>query len=191
VISDHTFALSPSPSWGAHLSFVASLDGFTGDHPSAGTQGTGPGWGCDSKKDAKWQATPSAPIVMVPSCVPTPQGNGPYKPSPVKFVPTIFDRLLGAGLNFMPYTDSSTASDYIWSICATFAQCLLTNQRNSMVATPQILADTARGGAGLPSFSIVLPNGLGPNGQSGKTSQHNATLMSVGDNWIGKVVQAI
>jgi phospholipase C len=192
VVADHTFQLSPSPSWGSHLSFVASqLDGFTGDHPNLGTQGPGTGWGCDSKKDAKWQATPTSPITLVPACVPTPQGTGPYKPSPVKFVPTIFDRLVGAGLNFKLYTDNSSGSGYIWSICPTFAQCLLTNQHNSMVATPQILADTAPGGAGLPSFSIVLPNGLGPKGRSAPTSQHNATLMSVGDNWIGKVVQAI
>jgi Phosphoesterase family len=192
VISDQTFELSPEPSWGSHLSFVASqLDGFTGDNPVAGTGGSGPGWGCDSKKDAAWQATPTSPITLVPSCVPTPQGNGPYKTSPVKFVPTIFGRLLSAGLNFKLYTDNSSGAGYVWSICPTFAECLLTNQHNSMVATSQILADTAPGGAGLPSFSVVLPDGLDANGQTAKTSQHNGTLMSVGDNWIGKVVQAI
>jgi hypothetical protein len=192
VISDKTFELSPEPSWGSHLSFVAAqLDGFTGDNPVKGTNGTGPGWGCDSKKDAAWRMTPTSPITMVPSCVPTPQGAGPYKPSPVKFIPNVFGRLLGKGLNFKLYTDNSTQSGYIWSICPTFAECLLTGQAQSMVPTKQILTDTATGGPGLPSFSVVLPNGVDASGHAVGTSQHNGNLMSVGDNWIGEVVSAI
>jgi phospholipase C len=68
---------------------------------------------------------------------------------------------------------------------------LLTSQSQSIVPTKQILNDTAPGGPGLPSFSIVLPNGVDTHGRYAKTSQHNGSLMSVGDNWIGQVVSAI
>jgi phospholipase C len=128
---------------------------------------------------------------LVPSCIPTPQGAGPYRPSPVKWVPTLFDRLGDKNLDFKLYTDNSSGAGYVWSICPTFADCLLTNQSQSMVPTKQILTDTAPSGPGLPAFSVVLPNGVDSAGNPARTSQHNGALMSVGDNWIGQVVSAI
>jgi phospholipase C len=127
----------------------------------------------------------------VPAHLPGLRFGGAFEQTPVKSIPTIMDRIAAAGLTWKLYGANSTQGGYIWSICPTFAECLLTGQRNSMVPTKQILTDTASGGPGLPSFSVVLPNGIDSKGHSTKTSQHNSTLMSVGDNWIGQVVSAI
>src|SRR5215469_7780986 len=52
AISDATFSMADSPSWGGHLyPAMASLDSFTGDNPvPAPGAASGPGWGCDSDK---------------------------------------------------------------------------------------------------------------------------------------------
>src|SRR5438552_5883022 len=67
AISDRTFQSDLAASWGSHLGLVsATLDGFTGDNPCAGTQcptlapqpapvALGTGWGCDSHRDALWR----------------------------------------------------------------------------------------------------------------------------------------
>src|SRR5215470_7917276 len=47
AISDRTFSMAGSPSWGGHLyAVMASLDGFRGDTPSSvrGATTPGPGW---------------------------------------------------------------------------------------------------------------------------------------------------
>ena len=61
---------------------------------------------------------------------------------------------------------------------------MYTSEHDQVVEAGQILVDAAQGT--LPSFSILLPNGVG-----GNTSQHNQTSMALGDNWIGQVVGAI
>jgi phospholipase C len=186
-VSDRTFELSAIPSWGAHLELVAAkLDGFTGDNPSGGS---GPGWGCDSKKDADWRATPSSPIQREPSCIPDynldstlfPFG-GTYRSTPVKPIATIMDELDNAGLSWRFYSSANSSDGgYSWATCPTFAECLYTHQRTNMVARSNVLADAQAGD--LPALSLVLPNG--------SLSQHNSNSMAQGDNWIGQVVSSI
>ncbi len=78
VVSDRTFEMSKSPSWVGHMVLAsATQDGFQGDIPvpSTFTSQTGPGWGCDSYRDAEWWN--GSAFVMVPSCVPDRVGRGP------------------------------------------------------------------------------------------------------------------
>jgi phospholipase C len=118
--------------------------------------------------------------------VPDLSGNGPYRASPVQYVPTVMDEMDAGGVTWKFYVSLSpdTSSGYNWAICPTFAECRYSSQFNNVVETTNVLADAAAGT--LPNFSIVLPNG-----SAGKTSQHNSTSMIAGDNWIGQVVQAI
>jgi hypothetical protein len=182
ALSDRTFELNAVPSWGAHLELVASqLDGFTGDNPQNGMIPPGKGWGCDSNNDAFWRPNATTAPIKVPSCVPTRDGRGPYRSSPVQWVPTIMDRLDGAGLEWTLYTGNG---GYVWAICPTFADCLLTSQHTHRAKPSRVISDAGAGK--LPKFSIVLPEG-----PSGKTSQHNGTSMMAGDNWIGQVLTAL
>jgi phospholipase C len=193
TVSDATFEDGPVPSWGSHLDLVAqTLDGFTGDNPPD-KSGSGPGWGCDSEKDAKWQAFPGGPITWVPSCVPAysldptkfPYG-GAYRSTPVKHVPTLMDRLDAAHLTWRIYettTNMTTATSggYGWAICPTFADCIYTSQKNHMHRSGGVIKDAAAGT--LPAVSLVVPDR--------ENSQHNYWSMTQGDNWIGKVVSAV
>jgi phospholipase C len=184
VIADRTFESSAMPSWGSHLDLVAAtLDGFTGDNPVPSTTGhpLGPGWGCDSFRDALWRS--GAGKIWVPSCVPTRAGLGPYRSSPVKWVPTIMDRLAGGGYSWRLYAPAPSAvgTPYGWAICPTFADCLTTSQSSHVVPSSRVITDAAAGH--LPNFSIVTPeNGV---------SQHNEFSMIQGDNWIGQILDAI
>ncbi len=183
AVSDQTFEADPVQSWGAHLEAVAAtLDGTTGGEPGGGTRNA-PGWGCDSGKDVRW-TDPSGNQFIVPSCIPKPDGSGPYRASPVPWVPTIMDRLDAAGVGWKLYTGlrgTGNSTGYGWAMCPSFADCLYTSQSQHMVDSAQILNDAAAGT--LPSFSIVTPNQA--------NSQHNGRSMAVGDNWIGQVVGAI
>ncbi len=190
VISDRTFSMDPIASWGAHLELVAAqLDGFTGSLPVP-TPATGDriGWGCDSNRDAGWRAGPTAPVQMVPSCVPDfsldpqlyPYG-GAYRATPVQYVPTIMDRLGAAGRNWRIYASTGPGiGSYGWAICPTFAECLY-EQRSRMVPSDRVITDAEDGN--LRSLSLVMPEG--------SNSQHNRDSMAKGDNWIGSVVGAI
>jgi phospholipase C len=182
AISDRTFESDFAGSWGGHLDLVAAqMDGFVGINPTTGSGGgNGKGWGCDSGKDAKWRASPSSPIIMIPSCVPARDGSGPYRPSPAKWIPTIMDRLDAAKLTWRFYT----VTDGSWAICPSFADCRYTNQFKNEAPVAQILTD-ARSGS-LANYSIALPEG-----PTGKTSQHNGTSMIAGDNWIGQMLTAL
>src|SRR5436190_11340277 len=144
AVSDRTFEMDAVPSWGAHLELVAAkLDGFTGDNPAGSGSN---GWGCDSDKDAPWRATPSSSIQRQPSCIPDykldsavfPYG-GAYRPTPVKPVPTIMDELEQAGLNWRFYTTTAPGDGYSWATCPTFAECLYTNQRASVLPRQSVL----------------------------------------------------
>jgi phospholipase C len=184
AMSDRTFSLVGSPSWGGHLVMAAATtDGFTGDNPRK--VGAGPhrsGWGCDSKRDAMWwNGSKDEPV---PSCVPDQAGNGPYRDSPVLYVPTIFDRLDAAGQSWRIYAGAAAGTDtipYGWAICPSFYECLGSAQRRNVAPTAQVAADASSGH--LPSFSIVTP--------TLEVSQHNFYSMAIGDNWIGKVVSAV
>jgi phospholipase C len=194
AISDRTFELSPVPSWSGHMELVAQTpDGFTGTLPTYNTNQlpppppSGPGWGCDSNKDAYWSAPGSSTAAFEPSCVPDPQLNpvqyphgGAYRSTPVQHVDTIMDRLDASGLSWKLYTNS-----YIWSICPSFADCLYTQQKTHMVSPSRFVTDAQTGN--LPNFSVLLPSG----GVSGATSQHNGTSMAAGDNWVAQAVSAV
>ena len=99
---------------------------------------------------------------MEPSCIPDRAGNGPYRASPVPWVPTIMDRLDAASASWKLYTAlPSMASQgfpiggYGWAICPTFADCLYTGQAANDVPLFDVLQDASAGA--LPNFVIVTP----------------------------------
>jgi len=209
AISDATFSLSDSPSWGGHLVVVTSnLDGFPGNVPKRvpGVH-AGVGWGCDSNRDTPWAAQLGGPLQEVPSCIPdsklqhqgSPLPNGgAFRSTPVSFEPTIMDRLHSAGLSWKLYggtcTTETTAPDglktcakenggYSWSICPSIAQCLYTGQRN--VVDPSTFFTQAAAGS-LPAFSIITPGG-----RYLADSEHNGFSITAGDDWIGQIASAL
>jgi phospholipase C len=191
VIADNTFSENPVPSWGGHMDLLAGqLDGFQGDIPVRGLNVTpGPGWGCDSNDDALWQdpGHPGALARKEPSCIPRSDGFGPYRASPVSYIPTILDRLERAGLGWKLYADTGhNNSGYVWSICPTFAECLYDTKNNNnpnpnWVARAQFAADAASGN--LPAYSAILPDAA--------DSQHNEVSMVQGDNYIEGLVKDV
>jgi phospholipase C len=191
VISDRTFSEDPVPSWGGHLDLIAGqLDGFQGVGPRARAHVTpGPGWGCDSRKDTPWKdpAKPSSGYRMVPACVPRADGFGPYRPSPVKHIPTILDRLSSAGLSWKLYAQTTPTNwGYLWSVCPSFASCFYDpgNHNHPSPNWTDRTTFTADAAAGhLPSYSAILP--------SYAVSQHNHLSMLVGDNYIQSLVSAV
>lgn len=192
AISDATFSEADSPSWGGHLYAVAATtDGFLGNNPAP--ERAGPGWGCNSNKTSAWVNSASK-VVQEPSCIPDPAlpnpNGGAFKATPVSYVPTIMDRLDAASLSWKLYATTSGpktgGGSYNWATCPSFAECLDTSQRNNLVATDQILTDAAAGT--LPAFGLLLP---GDDKVDANASQHNGTSITVGDNWIGKVVTAL
>ncbi len=189
AISDRTFSMQNSPSWGGHVyAAAATQDGFTGDIPQKTTGVTpGPGWGCNSNRVQKWIDPLTHASSLQPACIPAAPGvlnptqfpyNGAFRATKVPSVPTIFDRLQAKGLSWHLYS-----TIYVWSICPNFASCLDTTQRAHTVPTSNVLTDAKNGT--LPAYSAVLPSG------PGGTGQHPPSSMLLGDNWIGKVVSAI
>jgi phospholipase C len=187
VVSDRTYTSDFNASWAAHMSLVSvTNDGFTGDQPNPNPDfPDGRGWGCDSFMDANW-ISPTGDKMKVPSCVPRQDGFGPYRPSPVSWVPTIFGRLDDAGLPWHIYgrptvEEDEGAADYTITVCPTFGECLYGPQQENVVVTDQIYTDAQNGT--LPAFSIVVPKH--------DDSQHNQRSMLMGDNYIGRVVSDI
>jgi len=196
AISDRTFSMADSPSWGGHLyAVMASLDGFKGDNPNPAPGVTaGPGWGCDSKRITPWKP-PGGAYQPVPSCVPDyslrlPNG-GAFEPTPVKHAPTVLDRLNAARLSWRIYGEPRppgsslpTAGGYGWDICPSFAECLDTHQKTDNVASSAFVK-VARSGH-LPNFAIVTPGGI-----DAKLSEHNGFSMTAGDDWLGQIASAV
>ena len=191
AISDETFSMMDSPSWGGHLyAATASLDGFLGNNPvrAPGVQ-PHPGWGCDSNRVTPWRS-PGGQRQMIPSCVPDyslslPHG-GAFENTPAAYVPTIFDRLDGAGLSWKIYGPASPSdSGYIWAICPSLAECQYTSQRSNLVEPTHFFTAAAAGK--LPAFSIVTAGGAGHMSLS---SCHNLTSMTACDNYVGRLVSA-
>jgi phospholipase C len=180
AVSDRTFEFRQTPSWTGHMVLAAATtDGFQGDNPAPGGP-NGMGWGCDTLGQAWWWS--GTDWSMQPSCIPDAQGRGPFRPSPVPFIPTIFDRVETAGLSWRIYGgEGGPGSGYGWTICPTFYECLGGAQRANLVAASDVLFDAATGK--LPSLSIVTP--------TDENSQHNRDSMAQGDNWIGDVVDAV
>jgi phospholipase C len=188
AISDMTFNSSPYSSWVSHIALVsATTDGFRGTTPQRSqTAPPGPGWGCDSNKDSLWSSGPGAAPILVPTCIPDQNGFGPYRDSPVQWVPTIMDRMDAAGRPWRidggeGTEDTSLGTGYAWATCPTFADCFYTSQLSRLVPWSAIL-DQAQNGR-LPQLAFVIPTYA--------NSQHNKTSMLMGDNWIGSVVQSI
>ena len=182
TVSDRTFESDVSASWGSHIDLVAATtDGFQGD-PYHSVGSTGKGNACDGKSDAGWFDRATHQVIQVPACIPDKNGNGPYRPSPVKYVPTIMDSMEAAGLSWGIYAPGKRGSTgYGWAICPTFFECFSTDQRRNVVQ-PGDFANAAQEGT-LPALSIVIPF-------PGK-SQHNSNSLMVGDNWIARNVDAV
>jgi phospholipase C len=195
AISDHTFSMANSPSWGGHMyAVLGSLDGFTGNLPIKVSEAKpGPGWGCDSNKEAPW-VSPSGGLQWVPSCVPDPTdgrpNGGAFEATPVSYAPTIMDRLTAAHLTWAIYgasqakTNGSETPGYIWDICPSIAECLYTSQKADNIPSTQFVSQAKAGH--LPSFTIVTPGGPDAN-----FSEHNGMSMTSGDDWLGQVANAI
>jgi phospholipase C len=194
AISDHTFSMAASPSWGGHLyAATGSLDGFLGANPKpAKGEPRGPGWGCNSYRITPWRAKPTSQLKWVPSCVPDPSlglpNGGAFRSTPVSYLPTILDRLNAAGKSWRIYGDTTpkgyTDTGYAWDICPTLAECFYTAQHKNNVAAKTFIPD-AQAGA-LPDFSTVTPGG-----QDAIYSEHNGLSITAGDNWIGRVTSAV
>jgi phospholipase C len=179
VVSDRTFEDTPDPSWGSHLQVAtAQLDGFTGDNPLNATATTQQGlsWGCDAFRDAPWVAPGGTSPMLVPACIPTPDGYGPYRPSPVQWIPSIMDRLDQAGISWKIYQGANG-----WAFCPQLASCFFGTD-NTNVLSSSSFAGAASAGT-LPNISFLIP----PPAQS----QHNLQSMQLGDNWIGAALNAI
>jgi phospholipase C len=187
AISDRFFELDSVGSWGSHLELVAShLDGFhTGNHHAFyHPEGGGArGWGCDTGNAGVWWA---AALDTMPftdnafNCVPAPDGQGPYGPSPVPWVPSIFNRMDQAQLAYKLYAPSR-AGGYGWSICPTFGECFYGSQRSHWVDPYEFATDAMAGR--LPALSIVTPHI--------EDSGHNGRFMSRADAWIATNVNAV
>jgi phospholipase C len=182
ALSDHTFQTYSVASFGSHISLVASvLDGFRhGGFIQGGPRG--PGWGCDSGKEQLWFPTVLTTAgTFQPTCIPQPDGSGPYTTSQLPWVPTIMNRLDNAGLSWKLYAPQSNQGGYTWSICPVFASCLYTSEVLDFVKNKRFALDAAAGT--LPNFSVVIP--------VTSDSQHNKRSMLAGDNWIANQVNAV
>ena len=195
AISDRTFSMADSPSWGGHLyAVMGQLDGFLGNNPFPARGVTPqPGWGCDSKHVTEWRPA-GGRVQKVPSCIPDYSlrraNGGAFTPTPVKHVPTILDRLNRAHLSWRIYGEPKPAGSgtlafgYVWDICPSFAECLFTRQKSNNVPSSTFVQDALSGN--LPSFAIVTPGG-----QDAKFSEHNKMSMTAGDDWLGQIASAV
>jgi Tol biopolymer transport system component len=183
AISDRTFENDKDASWVSHLQLVTSWrGGFPGKnpHPPHGERVTG-GWGCDSLLDVQWQPSAWDQGIEVPACVPDQEGSGPYRESPVSWMPTVFDRLDEAGISYGMYVPLRGVAGYQRAICPSFAACLYGGQRQYMHSFEDFTTDALAGT--LPAVSILMPDA--------EASQHNKTSMLMGDNWIGEQAGAL
>jgi phospholipase C len=190
AVSDRTFSMADSPTWGGHVYAVAAtIDHFTGDNPvqpNPKPRGwtKGPGWGCNSNLVTSWVNPSTGVSSQQPSCIPDPAlslpNGGAFEPTMAGYVPTIMDELDAASLPWRIYAPSQNA---LRSICPSFAECEYgpSKQLQKVVPSGQVLTNAASGA--LPAFSVVIPTDT--------SSQHNGYSMAAGDNWIGQVVSAI
>ena len=184
AVSDRTFAVGKSASFGAHVTLAAgTFDGFAGFNPKDGLFGVdpGPGWGCPSNRDALWG--PPDDLTYQPSCVPDQQGRGPYRESLVPYVPTIMQRVEQAGMTWHIYEGLfADTSDTKWSVCPYFYWCYRNRSDRSHDSSDLDFLAAAASGT-LPTLSILLPTKV--------TAQHNLSSMALGDNYIGRMAAAI
>lgn len=181
AISDRTFESYTSASWSSHLEMVAGTrDLFHGDNPHYMRQfhppPHGPGAGCASHEDAPYDS-PTQGLIYVPSCVPDRNGDGPYRESPVAYVPTIFDRFDDSGVSYKIYINHLNS---LRSPCSFFWECAGTGQKNHTVNREEFTRDAHAGK--LPNVSFIMP--------ASPASQHPTYSMLNGDDWIGHMVGA-
>jgi phospholipase C len=193
AISDRTFSMADSPSWGGHLyAVMASEDGFLGNNPRPARGVTpGRGWGCDSNKVAGW-VSPRGTVKRVPSCIPDYRlglaNGGAFRPTPAAYHATIFDELDEAGLSWKIYGAAQSRNvGYMWSICPSVAECLYTAQRRQLVDASQFITDARKGL--LPAFSVVT--GGSAERSIAASSCHNKLSMTACDNYVGRLVSAV
>jgi phospholipase C len=186
AVSDATFASDPTASFGAHIAIAAgTMNGFLGDIPDPSKTGAplGPGWGCVSNRDARWHP-PGGEYRYVPSCVPDARDRGPYRPSRVKYQPTIMQRMEQKGLRWHIYQGhkQNEPKNGLWSVCPDFFWC--TNHRFNLnwVSSSEDFVRTARAGR-LPHLSMLMPVPA--------DSQHNWHSMRYGDNYIGRMLRPV
>lgn len=185
ALSDATFAAGKAASFGAHVTLAAgTMNGFVGYNPVESRKGVPPraGWGCPSNRDARWGQ--AADFSYEPSCIPTPDGEGPYRKSEVPYTPTIMERLEEAGRTWHIYAGTSQRkpSRAPLAFCPYFQWCYANRfdlEHNSSRA--DFVEDAVLGT--LPSVSFLIP--------VGDVSQHNGMSMTVGDNYIGSMVAAV
>jgi phospholipase C len=189
AISDDTFSLADSPSWGGHVyAAVGTLDGFLGSNPQVTGGHIGPGWGCDSDRVTAWRPPGGGKIQQVPSCIPDPSlavpDGGAFEPTPVRQVPSIMDRLSAAGLTWASYAATAGQKGYGWSVCAPVASCLYTKQASYIHPDSRFVKDARDGN--LPNLSIITPGN-----DNVVNSWHNGFSTTAGDNWLGKIAGAV
>ncbi len=188
TVSDATYAAGDTVSFGAHLNLAAgTMDGFYGSNPHNSKTGATPhaGWGCPSNKDAVWVGQNGN--VWAPTCVPDQSGAGPYRASPVPYVPTLIQNLEAAGLTWHIYQDTPNGSNTkpsrgLWSICTYFYWCYANRFTTTYDSRKADFVTAARNGT-LPNVSYMLPVQA--------YSQHNNASMTAGDNYIGQMVSAV
>jgi phospholipase C len=131
--------------------------------------------------ELRWFASVFDRAIPEPTCIPLPDGSGPYRPSSVPWTRTIMSRLQDAGMSWRLYAPGKTQGGYSWAICPVFADCLYTDQRLNYVRPRQFALDAAAGE--LPAYSVLIPET--------PDSQHNKRSQLVGENWIAKNVEAV
>jgi phospholipase C len=161
------------------------LDGFyTATHHEAEGQ-DGFGVGCDSGNVGLWYQNWVETNKTQPTCVPTLEGEGPFRDdSKVHWTPSIMDRLAQQGVPWKIYGAGHPGDGvgYGWSICPTFANCLINPEMHQhFIDRSNFFVDAANGD--LPAFSFLIPDN--------EPSQHNSRSMLLGDNWIGDVATAV
>ena len=196
AISDKTFSMADSPSWGGHLyAVMGSLNGFTGDNPNpaAGVK-PGPGWGCDSRKVTPWIA-PGGVVKLEPSCIPDYSTGlahgGAFRATPVSYHATILDRLSAAGLSWKLFGEPRRAGHNLRDRRRVRLGHLSVVRRVPVhPAEGQQRAERdlreGRAGGQLPDFSVVTPGG-----KDAAFSEHNGFSITAGDDWLGQVAAAV
>ncbi|MGI8888349.1 MAG: alkaline phosphatase family protein [Nocardioidaceae bacterium] len=186
ALSDASFASDPYAAFGMHIALAAgTVGGFTGRNPVDSRTGAepGPGLGCPSRKDVRWSSRRDAPERYVPACIPDRQGQGPYRESPVPHMPTIMQRMEQAGKSWHIYQGNlrQRPSNGVWAMCTYFYWCEDNRFNLKHDSASRDFVAAARAGS-LPNLSILLP--IAGN------SQHNHQSMMIGDNYIGRMVEA-
>ena len=186
TISDRTFEFGATPSWAGHMVLgSATLDGFKGENPkrSRFTDLRGPGWGCDSYKDSPWWN--GSTYVDVPSCIPQVDGTGPYRPSPVAHVPTIFDRNGRCRSLLAASTESLGARQHhaVWLVRLPHLRktaWLNANRGRTSYPSTNVSRMMPREASPSQRLSIVTAEGTQLAAPSGVST-------SVGDNYLGDI----